>query len=166
MVNITPAIRLILFIFYQGGEKMGYVLAKDDEISLLRPEWHEGEEEYFEIILNETLETVGYIKYYYWIDPTAGNISYKIYEEYRGKNYAKKALKILARNISGLDDEDLYISILPNNIASIKTAVGAGATFYQVVEIPKSYIISEQGKYKYANMYIIKNTREKEGTVK
>ncbi len=145
---------------------MGYMLAKDEEISLVIPEWHEDEEDYFEIILNETLDSVGYIKYYYFVDPVTGNISYRIYEEYRGKNYAKKALKLLARNIFKLDDEDLYISILPNNIASINTAIGAGATFYQEVEIPKSYIISEHGKYKYANMYIIKNTKEKEGNIK
>lgn len=138
---------------------MGYMLAKDDEISLVMPEWHEGEEENFEIILNDTMESIGYIKYYHWIDPATGNVSYKIYEEYRGKGYAKKALRLLARNVSELDDLDLFISILPDNTASIKTAVGAGALFYQMVEIPENYVFSEGGKYKYANMYIIENDR-------
>lgn len=145
---------------------MGYMLAKDDEISLVMPEWHEGEEDYFEIILNETLDSVGYIKYYHWIDSVTGNVSYRIYEEYRGKNYAKKALKLLVRNVSKLGDEDLFISILPNNIASINTAIGSGAIFDQVVEIPKNYIFSQDGKYKYANMYIIKNTKEREEKIK
>lgn len=141
---------------------MGYTLAKDDEISLVMPEWHEGEEEHFEIILNDTMESVGHIKFYSWIDPAAGNVSYEIYEEYRGNNYAKKSLKLLARNVSKLSDEDLFISILPDNTASIKTAVGAGALFYQIVEIPKNYKFSQDGKYKYANMYIIENDRGRE----
>jgi len=145
---------------------MVYTLAKDAEISLVMPEWHEGEEDYFEIILNESLETAGYIKYYHWVDPATGNISYRIYDEYQGNSYAKKALKLLSRNVFKIGDEDLYISILPNNIASIKTAIGAGAIFYHAVEIPRNYIFSEEGKYKYANMYIIKNTKEKECKIK
>lgn len=138
---------------------MGYELGKDEEISLVMPPWHEGQEELFEIILNDTKEAVGYIKFFHEVNESTGNVEYEIFYEYRGKNYAKKALKILARNVSELDDEDLYISILPNNIASIKTAVGAGALLWQRVEIPKNYYLSENGKYKYAYMYIIKNDR-------
>ncbi len=136
---------------------MGYVLGKDEEISLVMPPWHEGEEELFEIIINDTLEVVGYIKFFHELNASTGNVEYMVFDKYRGKNYAKKALKILAKNIFKLDYEDLYISILPDNVASIKTAVGAGATFEQRVEIPKHYIFSQGGKYKYANMYIIKN---------
>lgn len=136
---------------------MGYELGKDEEISLVMPDWHEGKEEMFEIVINDTLEVAGYIKFFHEVNPSTGNVEYEIFDEYRGKNYAKKALRILARNVSGLDPKDLFISILPDNIASIKTAVGAGAIFEKRVEIPKHYIFSKEGKYKYANMYIIKN---------
>ena len=138
---------------------MAFVLAQSEEIYLVMPEWYDDEHEFFEIVLNDTEEVVGNITMRNKIDSSAGNIEYFIFEEYRGNNYAKKALKLFARNVSEVSDEDLFISILPNNTASIKTAVGAGALFHQVVEIPKDYRLSEDGKYKYANMYIIKNDR-------
>lgn len=139
---------------------MAFTLASDDEISLIMPDWHEDEDEFFEIVLNSNNEVVGNIRLRKKIDVAVGNVDYEVFEEFRGNNYAKKALRLLARNVSEVSDEDLFIAILPNNKASIKTAVGAGALFNQVVEIPKSYRISEDGKYKYANMYIIKNDRE------
>lgn len=148
---------------------MEYVLGKDDCVSLVMPNWHEGPEEMFEIVINYTLEVAGYIKFFHEVNPSTGNVEYEIFNEYRGRSYAKKALRILARNVSKLDYEDLYISILPDNIASIKTAVGAGALFEQRVEIPKHYIFSKEGKYKYANMYIIKNNigvEDEKGKVK
>lgn len=138
---------------------MAFVLTQNEEISLVMPEWYDDEHEFFEIVLNDTEEVVGNITLRNRVDSSAGNIEYFIFEEYRGNNYAKKALKLFAGNVSEVSDEDLFISILPNNTASIKTAVGAGALFHQVVEIPKDYRLSEDGKYKYANMYIIKNDR-------
>lgn len=158
VVNITPAFWLILFIL-EDGDVMNYVLAQNDEISLVMPDWHYGEEDLFEIVLNDTKEVVGNIIFQHKIDNATGNIEYKIFEEYRGNNYAKKALKLFSSNASEISDQDIFISILPNNTASIKTAIGAGAIFHQVVEIPEKYIFSEEGKYKYANMYIIKNDR-------
>ena len=138
---------------------MAFVLAQNEEISLVMPEWYDDVHEFFEIVLNASNEVVGNITLRNKIDNSTGNIEYFIFEEYRGNNYAKKALKLFAGNVSEVSDEDLFISILPNNTASIKTAVGAGALFHQVVEIPKDYRLSEDGKYKYANMYIIKNDR-------
>lgn len=138
---------------------MAFVLAQNEEISLVMPEWYDDVHEFFEIVLNTSNEVVGNITLRNKIDNSVGNIEYFIFEEYRGNNYAKKALKLFARNVSEVSDEDLFISILPNNTASIKTAIGAGALFHQVVEIPKDYRMSEEGKNKYAYMYIIKNDR-------
>lgn len=138
---------------------MAFILAMNEEISLVMPDWYDDEHEFFEIVLKDTKEVVGNITLRNRFDSSTGNIEYFIFEEYRGNNYAKKALKLFARNVSEVSSEDLFISILPNNMASIKTAVGAGALFHQVVEIPKNYRMSEDGKNKYANMYIIKNDR-------
>lgn len=138
---------------------MPFTLASDEEISLVMPAWHYGDDDLFEIVLNSNNEVVGNIRFQHKIDNATGNIEYNVFEEYRGNNYAKKALKLFARNVSEISDDDIFISILPNNTASIKTAVGAGAIFHQMVEIPKKYKMSEDGKYKYANMYIIKNDR-------
>lgn len=138
---------------------MAFILAKDEEITLIMPLWYDDEHEFFEIMLNDTKEVVGSIMMRNEIDLVAGNIEYMIFEEYRGNNYAKKALKLFAHNVSNISDEDLFISILPNNKASIKTATKSGTLFHQIVEIPKNYRISENGKNKYAYMYIIKNDR-------
>lgn len=138
---------------------MGYVLASDDEISLVMPDYHSGTFDVYEIIRAEDSEFVGYISYYYENDEIAGNVSYEIFKEYSGHNYAKKALKLFAKNIFKIDDSDLFISILPNNIASIKTAVGAGAVFDRKIDIPLHSTYSLGGRNKYANRYIIKNNK-------
>lgn len=138
---------------------MGYVLASDDEISLVMPDYHSGTFDLYEIIRAEDSEFVGYISYYYENDEIAGNVSYEIFKEYSGHNYAKKALKLFAKNIFKIDDSDLFISILPNNIASIKTAVGAGAVFDRKIDISLHSTYSLGGRNKYANRYIIKNNK-------
>ncbi len=138
---------------------MEYVLASNDEISLVMTDPHYGSVDVYEIIRVEDSEFLGYISYYYENDEIAGNVSYEIFKEYSGHNYAKKALKLFAKNIFKIDDSDLFISILPNNIASIKTAVGAGAVFDRKIDIPLHSTYSLGGKNKYANRYIIKNNK-------
>ena len=139
-------------------ESFSYVLAKNDEISLVMPDWHYGTSDLFEII-NKEIEVVGNIIFNHSYDDVTGNVEYNVFEEYRGNNYATKALKLLAQNVFKISEMDLFISILPNNKASIKTAINCGAVFHKMVEIPKKYIFSLDGKYKYANMYIIKNNK-------
>lgn len=168
MVIITPAFVYSFFISKES-DKLAYTLASNEEITLVMPDWHRDEYDLYEIVLNNNSKVVGNLKFHYEINDVTGNIEYEIFEEYRGNNYAKKALKLFSKNVSELSDNDIFISILPNNTASIKTAIGAGAILHQVVEIPKKYIMSEEGKYKYANMYIIKNDRgvyEKEDKTK
>ncbi len=139
-------------------ESFSYVLAKNDEISLVMPDWHYGTSDLFEII-NKENEVVGNIIFNHSYDDVTGNVEYNVFEEYRGNNYATKALKLLAQNVFKISEMDLFISILPNNKASIKTAINCGAVFHKMVEIPKKYIFSLDGKYKYANMYMIKNNK-------
>ena len=136
---------------------MGYILGKDNKISLIMPDWHTGEYDLYEIVVNDSNEVVGNIKFHYELDKVIGNVEYFVFEEYRNKGYAKRALKLLAKNVYKLDETDLFISILPDNTASIKVALSAGAVLEKKVEIPHRYIFGENGKYKYANMYIIKD---------
>ncbi len=138
---------------------MGYVLASNDEISLVMPDSHSGSFDVYEIIRVEDSEVLGYISYHYETDKIAGNVSYKIFEEFNGHNYAKKTLKLFAKNLFKIDDSDLFISIYPDNLASIKTAVGAGAVFDRKIDIPPHSTYSLGGRNKYANRYIIKNNK-------
>lgn len=130
------------------------IFASDKIISLILEDVPN--EAYFKIILNETLEEIGHISYTYENDSIVGNLSYFIYEEHRNKGYGKKALKLLVDNIRRIDDNDLYLAIIPNNIASIKLAESQNAKYIGDVNIPSKYIFSDDGKYSYANMYKIK----------
>lgn len=130
------------------------IFASDKIISLILEDVPN--EAYFKIILNETLEEIGHISYTYENDSIVGNLSYFIYEEHRNKGYGKKALKLLVDNIRRIDDNDLYLAIIPNNIASIKLAESQNAKYVGDVNIPSKYVFSDDGKYSYANMYKIK----------
>lgn len=130
------------------------IFASDKIISLILEDVPN--EAYFKIILNETLEEIGHIIYTYENDSIVGNLSYFLYEEYRNKGYGKKALKLLVDNIRRIDDNDLYLAIIPNNIASIKLAKSQNAKYIGDVNIPTKYVFSDDGKYSYANMYKIK----------
>lgn len=130
------------------------IFASDKIISLILEDVPN--EAYFKIILNETLEEIGHISYTYENDSIVGNLSYFIYEEHRNKGYGKKALKLLVDNIRRIGDNDLYLAIIPNNIASIKLAESQNAKYVGDVNIPTKYVFSDDGKYSYANMYKIK----------
>lgn len=130
------------------------IFASDKIISLILEDVPN--EAYFKIILNETLEEIGHISYTYENDSIVGNLSYFLYEEYRNKGYGKKALKLLVDNIRRIDDNDLYLAIIPDNIASIKLAKSQNAKYIGDVNIPTKYVFSDDGKYSYANMYKIK----------
>lgn len=130
------------------------IFASDKIISLILEDVPN--EAYFKIVLNETLEEIGHISYTYENDSIVGNLSYFLYEEYRNKGYGKKALKLLVDNIRRIDDNDLYLAIIPDNIASIKLAESQNAKYIGDVNIPTKYIFSDDGKYNYANMYKIK----------
>lgn len=130
------------------------IFASDKIISLILEDVPN--EAYFKIILNETLEEIGHIIYTYENDSIVGNLSYFLYEEYRNKGYGKKALKLLVDNIRRIDDNDLYLAIIPDNIASIKLAKSQNAKYIGDVNIPTKYVFSDDGKYSYANMYKIK----------
>ena len=133
---------------------MDEIFASSNDITLILQKFYD--EAYFKIILNETLEEIGHISYTYENDSIVGNLSYFLYEEYRNKGYGKKALKLLVDNIRRIDDNDLYLAIIPNNIASIKLAKSQNAKYIGDVNIPTKYVFSDDGKYSYANMYKIK----------
>ena len=56
-----------------------------------------------------------------------GNVGYEIYPPYRGNHYAMRACQIIKRVAKGHGMKFLYISCLPDNIASNKTCQRLGA---------------------------------------
>jgi len=91
----------------------------------------------FNIILNCTNEIIGDICLYYYENSDfsyRGNVSYSIDKQYRNKHYATNALNLLKnilQNHKYSGDKNLYISTLPENIASQKVAINNnGILFY------------------------------------
>lgn len=79
------------------------------------------EKEYM-IFLANTNIAVGHLKYSgYHCSYKFGDISYYIYSEHRGNNYAYYALCLLSDKLKEDGVADFWISTKNNNIASIKT---------------------------------------------
>ena len=93
------------------------VVKSDGQIDLRRI----NEKEYM-IFLTNTNIAVGHIKYSgYHCSYKFGDISYYIYSEHRGNNYAYYALCLLSEKLKEDGIDDFWISTKDNNVASIKT---------------------------------------------
>ncbi len=65
-----------------------------------------------------------------------GHIGYGIAEEHRGNGYASKACLALRKFIAVYYDE-VIITCNPDNIPSVRSVEKLGATFIEIVEVPK-----------------------------
>jgi len=77
-----------------------------------------------------------------------GHIGYHVQPEHRGNHYAARATRLLldlARN-NGMDE--LWITCNPDNTASRKTCELAGATFIEVVDVPRNSDFYRAGEYR------------------
>lgn len=119
------------------------IIKTDGGIDLTIPKDFEEYDNNFDIYLHNTNEFVGtiwydegndkeFVKYY-------GNVGYKIKEEYRGNKYALKALKLLKDIMLDDDVKTMIFSILPENIASRKTAEKFGARILCYRPVPKKH---------------------------
>ena len=76
----------------------------------------------------------------------AGHIGYEINEEYRGKNYATKACKIIKTVALEHGLESLIITCNPENQPSRKTCEKIGAKYIQTLELPPYNIMYKAGQ--------------------
>lgn len=84
----------------------------------------------------------------------AGQIGYRIYENYRGHGYAYDACLILfaiARDEYGMSD--LLLTCSPDNIASRKTLEKLGGTLKENVDVPSWHWLYKRGETN-KNIYI------------
>lgn len=84
----------------------------------------------------------------------AGQIGYRIYENYRGHGYAYAACLILfaiARDEYGMSD--LLLTCSPDNIASRKTLEKLGGTLKENVDVPAWHWLYKRGETN-KNIYI------------
>jgi tagatose 1,6-diphosphate aldolase len=116
-----------------GGVKLRYVglLPADPERQRV-PSYH------FQIF-NSTGAEVGYINLRVGDTPhvlvCAGHIGYEVLEKFRGHGHAGDACRAIAPFVRTLYSA-VTITCNPENIASIRTIEGLGATFTDVVPVP------------------------------
>ena len=152
-------------------------IIRDDLISLYRnitisenPDLTISQAECFYIILNDSNILVGVISYRYHNDPNyidyAGNINYRIKEEYRGNGYAKRALllmiEVLKKNTKF--DQPLFIASTNYNEDYLKVAQECGGKLIHSGYVPKNVIDSYYDKeMRYVNLYRIDIEKTKGG---
>ena len=134
-------------------------IISDEDISLSK---NNNTDEYidnFDIILNKTLEKVGRISIYHYNDnyyKYEGNISYEIYEDYRNKRFATKALKLLKIYLQKNNiNQDLYISTEIDNNYSQKVAIKNGAKLIYEGAVPENEEINYIDGIKNVKIYKI-----------
>lgn len=68
-----------------------------------------------------------------------GNIGYEIEENFRGKNYALKACKLVLPIAKAHGMNELFLTCDENNIPSYKTIERLGGELLEIVKPPKNY---------------------------
>ena len=152
---------------------------KDDVISLYRNkalcenlDITLSQSECFDIVVNDTNQSVGIINYRYNNDPCyidyGGNINYRIKEEYRGFGYAKRALDLMIEVLKNNTkyDQPLYVASPLYNEDYLRVALECGGTLIHSGPVPSSVINSFYDKeMKNVAVYRIDIQKNKNKTV-
>lgn len=99
--------------------------------------------EFFDIILNETLEKVGVISFDYMCKSGfsyGGNVSYEIKEQFRNNHYATRALgllKIFLQRNQYAGDKDLHVATISQNISSQKVVLNNDGELIYSGKVPE-----------------------------
>lgn len=77
--------------------------------------------------------------------PYAGHIGYRVHVHHRGRNYAKKATKLLLGFADELGIERLLITCDPDNIPSRKTLESLGGIYEGILTVPRDSVCYRVG---------------------
>lgn len=76
-----------------------------------------------------------------------GHIGYRVFPEYRGNHYARKACLLLFQLARKHGMNYLYITCNPDNFASRKTCEYAGGKLLEIVELPEGNDMRDDGEF-------------------
>jgi tagatose 1,6-diphosphate aldolase len=82
------------------------------------------------------------------IERYAGHIGYGVNPEYRGHHYAARSVRLLLPLARELGLHTLWITCDPDNLASRRSCVLAGAEFVEIVDVPPDCMIFQTGHSK------------------
>ena len=119
----------------------------------------------FNIMLNDTKEKVGEITFNLKKDSFTydGNVGYKIYEEFRNKGYATRALNLLKEIVKTnkfVGDKDLFIATTPENIYSQKVVQNNDGSLIYDGQVPENDQFNYKHGVKEVKVYQIRMNRE------
>ena len=103
----------------------------------------------YDIMLHKSNQAVGSISIRIGYNENlyyGGHIGYGIKEQYRGNNYATKACKLIKKVALAHEMDKLIITCNPKNIASRKTCEKIGLTLKEIVLLPQSNSLYEDGE--------------------
>ncbi|KAL4496516.1 hypothetical protein ABPG72_014746 [Tetrahymena utriculariae] len=120
------------------------ILVIYDQIELLQNEvpcYH------FYIICKKDMNIAGHIslrtKISYEEEYLWGNMGYTVYQKYQGRRYAYKASKLVIGFARKCKMNQIYMTVDPTNIASIKTILNLGGYYLETIEVPKDSSLYE-----------------------
>ena len=123
-------------------ENKAYGVSYDDFVSEVIPRWldrdkgvhlEEGHvpDTYYFLWVDDVPVGIFKLRHYLndWLRDNAGHVGYGIAKEYRGHGYATEGLKLIMEEARKLpiDTDELYLSVLKDNPASLKVQLKNGA---------------------------------------
>ncbi|MEG0826709.1 MAG: GNAT family protein [Bacilli bacterium] len=144
------------------------IIASDGEIDLSLPVDADESETFYDIFLHNTNINVGNISYndVYRNVFYQGNVGYFIVKQYRGNNYALKALNLLKEELKRLGRSDILLNIYEDNYPSINTAKRFGAKLVCYRKIPEKFKFYFDGIHEKIAVYDYKLEKESKRSIK
>lgn len=125
-----------------GYENKAYGVSFEEFVNKTIPKWIDSDEgknlkdgcvpdtHYF-LWVDDTPVGIFKLRHYLndWLRDNAGHVGYGVAKEYRGRGYATEGLRLIIEEARKLpiDTDELYLSVLKNNLASLKVQQKNGA---------------------------------------
>ena len=125
-----------------GYENKAYGVSFEEFVNQTIPKWLDYDkginleaghvpETYYFLWVDDTPVGIFKLRHYLndWLRDNSGHVGYGVAKEYRGHGYATEGLRLMieeARKLS-IDTDEIYLSVLKNNLASLKVQQKNGA---------------------------------------
>ncbi|MDQ3396750.1 MAG: GNAT family N-acetyltransferase [Deinococcota bacterium] len=130
---VDGELELVLTEAYPGNPGLGFVPAYRFDMTLAGQNGAAGS---IELRVGNTEHIVMY----------GGHIGYGVLPDYRGYRYAARACKLLLPLAKSHNLSPLWITCNPDNVASRKTCELAGADLVEIVDLPETTDMYQEGE--------------------
>ncbi|EAR93198.1 GNAT family acetyltransferase (macronuclear) [Tetrahymena thermophila SB210] len=114
---------------------------------------------FFDIICKKDNQKAGSIclrtKFTYEEEFLWGNMGFVVEKQYQGKRFAFKASKLLINFARRCGMKQIYFTVDPTNIPSIKTITNLGAYYLETIDVPKDSTLYNEEKCQYCSRFCL-----------